>query len=194
MSKFTIAIIIFVATFLAGCSDGFEENGYTVGPKGEPPKALKLGYSRKFTVEQKNYVKALGEIHAFLIENKFSPYYRPCFSDVLDIRVTANIKKNKETFPCVLVGAAKGELTNVYFNVTIDDVMFNQLDNNNRLILTVNMYGKDGLAAPFSKNIEPKLTKLYQPPTERKCACWLITMRSNRSLRSLGLAKARPLA
>jgi hypothetical protein len=164
VSKFTIAALIFLVTFLAGCSDRFEENDYTVGPKGEPPKALKLVYSRKFTAEQKNYVKALGEIHAFLIENNFSTYYRSCFSDVLDIRVTANVKKHKEAFPCVLISAARGDLTNLYLNVTIDDVMFNQLDSNNRLILTVNMYGKDDLVAPFSKNIEPNLNKLYQAP------------------------------
>ena len=167
MGKLITVILIAVATLLAGCSDGFGENDYTVGPKGEPPKALKLVYSRKFTAEQKNYVKALGEIHAFLIENKFDPYYRSCFSDVLDIKVTANIKKHKEAFPCVLISAAKGDLTNLYFSVTMYDVMFNQLDNNNRLMFTINMYGKDDLISSFSKNIEPRLTKLYQAPPKR---------------------------
>lgn len=167
MSKLITVIFIAVATLLAGCSDGFRDNDYTVGSKGEPPKALKLVYSRKFTVEQKNYVKALGEIHAFLIENNFHPYYRSCFHDVLDIRVTASIKKHKEAFPCVLISAVKGDLTNLYFNVAVDEVMFNQLDSNNRLILTINMYGKDELIASFSEKIEPRLTKLYQAPPER---------------------------
>ena len=160
----SIAAMLFATTaLLLGCSDEYSTVGYEVGPSGEPPKALKNAYSKKFVAKQGNYVRALGEIHAFLIANDFFPVvYKPCFGDVLDIRVTANIEKRKTAFPCVAVQSTKGaELTNTYLRVVIDEVKFNQLDYNNRLIYTVEIFGNDGLSSIFSSGVEPSLIKLY---------------------------------
>jgi hypothetical protein len=162
------AMLFATIALLLGCSDEWSSEGYEVGPNGEPPKALKNVYSKKFLAEQKNYVRALGEIHAFLIANDFFPVvYKPCFADVLDIRVTANIEKYKKAFPCVAVQSTKGaELTNTYFRVSIDDVKFNQLDSNNRLIYRVEIFGKEDLKGVFAADVEPSLNRLYsfRPP------------------------------
>ena len=157
MSKLIVAFLITASAILYGCPDDFREEDYYAGQNGEPPKKLKLVYSKKFVAEQKNYVRALGEIHAFLIENDFYPVYRSCFHDVLDIIITADVKKHKEAFPCVAVGAEKGAPTKIYLTLVIDEVMFNQLDHNNRLMFTVSMYGSKDLIGYFSANVESNL-------------------------------------
>ncbi len=157
MGKLIAVFLIVASAILYGCSDNFREGDYYAGPNGEPPKALKQVYSKKFVAEEKNYVRALGEIHAFLIENDFYPVYRTCFNDVLDIRITADVKNHKEAFPCVAVGAEKGAPTKIYLNLVIDEVKFNQLDHNNRLMFTVSMYGSKDLVGSFSANVESSL-------------------------------------
>lgn len=161
--KSIAATLLATTALLLGCSNEYSTEGYEVGPNGEPPKALKSVYSKKFVAEQKNYVRALGEVHAFLIANEFFPVvYKPCFGDVLDIRITADIEKHKTAFPCVAVQSTKGaELTNTYLRVVIDEVKFNQLDYNNRLVYTVEIFGNEGLNGVFSSDVEPNLIKLY---------------------------------
>jgi len=155
------ATFVVVATMLCSCSDEFSEENYSAGPYGEPPKALGMVYSKQFVAEEKNYIRALGEIHAFLIENSFYLVYRPCFGDVLNIKVTANPERHERAFPCIAVQAEKGAPTKVYLSVSIDDVKFNQLDHNNRLIYTVAMYGRTDLIGTFVSEVEPSLAKLY---------------------------------
>lgn len=149
---------------MSGCSDEFRAGDYVPGPNGEPPKALKpfQVYSKEFVAEQKNYVLALGQIHAFLIANDFATLYPSCFGDVLDIRVTADIERHRKRFPCVALQAEKGAPTKAYLSVTVNDVMFNQLDDNNRLIYTVSMFGKEELAVAFASEVEPALRRLYE--------------------------------
>ena len=162
MRKSIAATLIAASTVLLGCSDEFSTKDFEVGPNGEPPKALDKIYTKKFVAEQKNYVRALGEVHAFLIENGFSAViYKQCFKDVLDIRVTADNNKSKDAFPCVAVQSTKGaEYTHTYLRVSIVDVKFNQLDHNNRLIYTVEIYGRSGLEAAFAVSVDPVLVKL----------------------------------
>ncbi|WP_151635987.1 hypothetical protein [Noviherbaspirillum aerium] len=167
--KFIAGALLFAVILTAGCSDEYSTKDFQVGPNGEPPKALKIVYAKEFTAERKNYVRALGEVHAFLIENNFIPVvYKPCFHDVLDIRVTADIQKHKKAFPCVAVQAENGaEYTQIYLRVSIIDVKFNQLDGNNRVIYAVEIFGKEKLSRVFEENVEPCLFKLYSGRTPR---------------------------
>jgi hypothetical protein len=160
--KSIAATLVAASTVLLGCSDEFSTKDFEVGPNGEPPKALKKIYTKKFVAEQKNYVRALGEVHAFLIENDFFPViYNQCFKDVLDIRVTAHNKKSKDAFPCVAVQSTKGaEYAHTYLRVSVVDVKFNQLDHNNRLVYTVEIYGRPGAEAVFAVSVDPSLSKL----------------------------------
>lgn len=148
---------------MCSCDDDIDPNSFP-GLHGEPPKALKLVYEKQFVAEQKNYFRALGEIHAFILDSDLYPNYNKCITDVLDIRVTAITANHKEAFPCLLVSAGKGDPPNVYLTVTINDVMFNQLDGNNRLILTVGIYGdkEHAIAKEFMAQIEPPLMKMYE--------------------------------
>lgn len=165
MCKSIAAMLIAACALLVGCSDEYSkiEKDYQVGPNGEPPKALKIIYTKKFVAEEKNYVRALGEIHTFLIENEFFPVvYNACFGDVLNIRITAHIEKHKKAFPCVAVQSTKGaELTDTYLRVSINDVKFNHLDHNNRVIYTIEIFGREDLEGIFAANVEPSLSKLY---------------------------------
>jgi hypothetical protein len=79
----------------------------------------------------------------------------------LDIRITANTEKHKKRFPCVALQADKGAPTKVYFSVTIDDVMFNQLSHNNRLIYTVSIFGRNDLTNTFASVFETRLRDIY---------------------------------
>lgn len=162
MSNAIPRALLIVLLLMSGCSDGVRAEDYEVGANGEPPKALEglRVYSKQFVADQKNYVLALGKIHAFLIANRYAPLYSSCFDDVLDIRVTALTEKHKQRFPCVVLQAPKGAPTKAYVGVTVEDVMFNQLDDNNRLIYTVSMYGQD-LAKVFVSDVEPTLRELY---------------------------------
>lgn len=164
MSRLMTVFIIVTVTQFFGCSEGYREEDYNPGPNGEPPKKLELVYSKKIIAEEKNYVKALGEIHAFLVENDFSPIYRSCFTDALDVRLTIDPKKQRENFPCIVIMAVKGAPTKIYLSVVIEEIKFNQLNDDNRLVLIVSMYGLEDLVGLFSETIEPNLVKLYQTP------------------------------
>jgi hypothetical protein len=157
---------------VSGCSNGeFGTEADYPGPRGEPPKTLKVAYKKQFIAEQKNYLIAVGEMHSFLLTNTYHPHYRECLTDVLDIRVTANTGKHGAAFPCVLVSASKGDGSpEIYLSFSVDDVKFNQLDGNNRVVFTVGIFGyadKD-LTDSFSKNVEPKLSGLYHSPMPTK--------------------------
>jgi hypothetical protein len=162
-----------------GCSNTEldTDKNYYPGPKGEPPKAMEAAYKKQFFAEEKNYFFAVGEMHSFLLENSLHPVYKECLTNVLDIRVRSNT--DKPAFPCVLVSASTGDgapLRYIYFSV--DDVKFNQLDRNNRLIYTIGIYGyketcrkcdyynTSDLVDYFSKNVEPKLIGLYRSPSQ----------------------------
>lgn len=167
MNQLRAILLMVILALLYGCSND-EYSGTAndrLGPKGEPPAALKLAYGKKFVAEQKHYIRALGEIHAFLLENMFHPHYRQCFTDVLDIRVTADTAKYKETFPCIAFYASVGEMPRIYIAVSVDEVKFNQLDGNNRVTFTVGIYGdvKQDLINKFSMLVEPSLRQLYRP-------------------------------
>ena len=164
MSRLIAVIIIVMGTQFLGCSEEYKGEDYNPGSNGEPPKKLELVYSKKIIVEEKNYVRALGEIHAFLVENDFSPVYRSCFTHALDVRLTIDPKRHRENFPCVVIMAVKGAPTKIYLSVVIEEVKFNQLNDDNRLALTVSMYGLADLVGLFSETIEPNLIKLYQAP------------------------------
>jgi hypothetical protein len=154
--------LLFAALLLTGCSRGLGSGDYDAGFNGGPPEALseQKVYSNEFVIEQKNYVLAVGNIHSFLIANDFYPRYSHCFYDVLDIRVTANIEKHKQRFPCVALEAEQGVPPKVYLSVTVRDVMFNQLDGNNRLVCVVSMFGRDELAKTFASEVAPALENL----------------------------------
>jgi hypothetical protein len=160
-----LVVVLFVTTSLCACngsSDDIDSYNYP-GPKGEPPRGLPKIYEKQFVAEQRNYFKAVGEIHAFALEHGLYPGFGKCLSDVIDIRVTADTVAHKRAFPCRLISAWTGEPPVVYLTVTVNDVMFNQLDGNNRLILTVNIYGseKEGGLKDFRSMVEPALIKLY---------------------------------
>ena len=154
---------LLVIVLVCGCSDEFRSADYEAGPNGEPPKVLEglQTYTKQFVADQKNYVLALGNIHAFLLANDYYPLYPSCFDDILDIHVTADTKRHEERFPCVALQAEKGAPTKAYLSVTVEDVMFNQLDHNNRLICTVSIFGREDLAKLFASNVEPDLHVLY---------------------------------
>ena len=94
---------LLVIVLVCGCSDEFRSADYEAGPNGEPPKVLEglQTYTKQFVADQKNYVLALGNIHAFLLANDYYPLYPSCFADILDIHVTADTKRHEERFPCV---------------------------------------------------------------------------------------------
>lgn len=135
----TRPFIFFSFLLFAACADELPHTGQEVGANGEPPKALVRVYGEQFLAEDKNYVLALGLIHTFLVENQFSTKYTECFDDVLDVR-----KRNKKGFSCIVLQAEQGPPTKVYFRVIVDEVLFNQLDENNRLFFSVEMYVLDG--------------------------------------------------
>lgn len=155
---------------LFSCSDQFNPDDYEAGSNGEPPKALAMfeGYSQQFIADEPNYVKAMGEIHKFLILYHFLPKYTECFNDVLDIR---KLLPSSGVFPCVALQALRGVPTKTYLRVRIDEVKFNQLDKNNRVIYTVqiyrvdksgNYYKNDKLRNSFISDVEPILSTFYK--------------------------------
>jgi len=162
----SIAGPLLTALLMLGCSDDYRRQDYEAGSNGEPPKVLEQHkvYTAKLVAEQKNYVLALGQIHSFLITNDFLVVYPSCFDDVLDIRVTAIVEKHKKRFPCVVLQGVRGLPVKVYLSVTVEDVMFNQLDGNNRLIYTVSMFGEDDLVRTFKSEVAPALEKLGANP------------------------------
>lgn len=163
MRKIVANAFLAAALMVSGCSDEFRAEDYEPGHNGEPPKALERlnVYTKEFVAEEKNYVLALGEIHAFLITNRLSPAYPSCFSDVLNVLVTAKPENYKKRFPCVALQSATGFVKNTYLSVTVKDVMFNQLDHNNRLTYIVSMFGHSDLAGAFTLEVEPRLLTLY---------------------------------
>ncbi|MCU7798530.1 MAG: hypothetical protein KZQ75_15495, partial [Candidatus Thiodiazotropha sp. (ex Myrtea spinifera)] len=160
--KFKFALFTVALTALYSCSDGRNEKDNTVGPNGEPPKHLQKSYTKEFIVEEKNYVKALGLIHAFSVENAFYPKYNQCFNDVLDIKVIANIDKYNSTFPCIALQAEKGAPAKAYLTSRITKVEFNQLNGDNKLTLSIDIYGLESIATAFKTKIEFELVNLYK--------------------------------
>lgn len=152
---------------LVGCSDASSYEDQEVGPNGEPPKALQLIYQKQFIAEERNYVLALGLIHAFLVEHHFAITYTRCFDDVLDVR------KRGKGFTCLALQAERGPPTKTYVRVRVDEVLFNQLDGDNRLSLSVEIYVLDGyvkngkgaqLVDGFTAGVETGLAQLYAAP------------------------------
>ena len=71
-----------------------------------------------------------------------------------------------------MLQAQNGVPTKGYVSITVEDVMFNQLDHNNRLIYTVSMFGKEDFAKLFASKVEPDLFALYTgiSPSENSSA------------------------
>lgn len=147
-----------------GCSERSLIEGQEVGTNGEPPRDLPIIYQKQFVAEEKNYVLALGLVHSYLVENDFYAKYTDCFDHVLDVR------KRKPGFSCLALRAEKGPPTKVYFRVLIDEVLYNQLDGNNRLKYTLEMYAleyykdngvADDLIHSLESGIELELPLLY---------------------------------
>ncbi|WP_417222881.1 hypothetical protein [Amphritea sp.] len=131
--------MLLVIVFLVGCSEPYPAADQEIGVKGEPPKALVRAYHQQFQAADKHYVLALGFIHAFLVEQGFSVNYTRCFDDVLDVT-----KRTQAGFSCIALQAEQGPPTKVYVRVVIDEVLFNQLDGNNRLLLSVELFALKG--------------------------------------------------
>lgn len=149
------------STLLYGCTDDYSSPDRRVGMHGEPPPALRLAYERHFAVANANYLKAVGEIHSFLLDARLAPTFRtPCFTDVLDIHVWANKKRNADAFPCVALQATVGEggnVTETYIRTRIDAVNFNWDRNVWQVLLTVQFYGHDPLVSRFISVTQPQL-------------------------------------
>lgn len=155
-------LLLFIC--LVGCSGDYPHSDQEVGENGEPPTALVQVYRERFLADEKKYVLALGQIHSFLISNQFSTSYPDCFDDVLDIRKRTNWEV------CTLLRAEQGPPTKVYFRVVVEEVNFNQLDGNNRLLYAVETYvldryvsdGRaDQLVQDFETGVRSKLVGLY---------------------------------
>jgi len=139
-------VILLLIGVLAGCFEKYPAVDQEIGVNGEPPKALVQVYHQQFSATEKHYVLALGYVHAYLVEHDFATRYTPCFDDVLDVT-----KRTQAGFSCIALQAEQGPPTKVYVRVVIDEVLFNQLDGNNRLLFTVEMfvlerYRQDGTA------------------------------------------------
>jgi len=161
---FRATVFVFLLCLL-GCSDASSSADQEVGSNGEPPKALQLIYQKQFVAEEKNYVLAFGFIHAFLVERQFSVKYSRCFDDVLDVR------KRGKGFTCLALQAEQGPPTKTYVRVKVEEVLFNQLDDNNRLSFSVEIYVLDGyvkngkgalLVDGFTTDVETELVSLYK--------------------------------
>lgn len=138
---FLISLLILVA-----CNDSRYEATPDdfAGVNGEAPKSLIVTYERTFVVEEKRYVKALGEVHQFLHENSFLPFYKQCFSDVLDLHVISSRDKLEKTFPCIAINAAyQGELPTIYFTARVLKVGHHQMDGQTPITVEVRLYGKE---------------------------------------------------
>lgn len=131
---------------LAACNDLHSDptSDDFAGMNGEAPKALIVTYEKKFVIEEKRYVKALGEAHLFLHENSFLPFYKQCFNEVLDLHVIANKAKLEKTFPCIAIHAAyQGELPTIYFTARVLKVGHHEVDGKTPITVEVRLYGKN---------------------------------------------------
>lgn len=159
--KMLLLLAIASSFFLYGCTDEYSSPGRRVGPNGEPPPALRISYERQFAVADANYLKALGEIHSFLLDARLSPSFKnPCFTNVVDIHVWANVKRSADAFPCIALQATKGEgtdATEIYIRTRIDAVKFNLDHNVSEITFTVQFYGDDILVPRFLSITQPKL-------------------------------------
>lgn len=138
------------------------------GPNGEAPKSLIVSYEKTFVVEEKRYVKAMGEAHQFLRGNSFLPIYNQCFSDVLDLHVISNVEKLKTTFPCIAIHAAyRGELHTIYFTAKILNVGSHEIGGKTPVTVEVRLYGKDPSKTHFEntemKNLIREFTATVEP-------------------------------
>ena len=163
--NFKSVFLVLVCIFgVSGCSDEFSSVDRRLGPNGEPPKAFSQVYKEQFISSERNYVTALGMIHSYLIDNQYYPEYTSCLNDVLDVT------KRKKGFACLVVKARKGAPEHNYLLITIDEVLFNQLDGNNRFKYTIEMHAHGGdtwntnatlLAESFKKSVRENLISLY---------------------------------
>ena len=159
--KLIFLISLFV---LAACNDSRYDATADdfVGTNGEAPKSLTVTYEKTFVVEEKRYVKTLGEAHQFLHENSFLPFYKQCFSDVLDLHVISNTENLKKTFPCIAIHAAyQGELPTIYFTLRVLKVGYHQVDGKTPITIEVRMYGKDMSNAHLEDAVMKSLIRTF---------------------------------
>lgn len=157
-----LPLVLAFPALLYGCTDEYSSPDRSVGPHGEPPPALRLAYEKQFAVANANYLKALGEVHSFLLHARLSPTFRTrCFTDVVDIHVWANTKRNADAFPCVALQATMGEATETYIRTRIDGVKFNWDRNVWQVAFTVQFYGHEGLVPRFISVTQPKLQMMH---------------------------------
>ncbi|WP_020407450.1 hypothetical protein [Hahella ganghwensis] len=159
-----IRIILYLFfLFFMGCYSEFSIEDYEVGANGEPPKIMEPVHRIEMVADERNFVLAMGLIHAFLVENRFEPYYSDCFDDVLDIR------KHRDGFPCIGLMAERGVPAKMYLRVRFDEVLFHQLDGKNRLKYTVEIYSISNSSVKSAVNrivdvlrsdVYPKLNQL----------------------------------
>lgn len=156
-----LGLALAFSTLFYGCTEDYSSPNRRVGMHGEPPPALRLVYERHFAVANVNYLKALGEIHSFLLDARLSPTFRtPCFTDVVDIHVWANKKRSADAFPCVALQATVGEgsdATETYIRTRIDSVKFNWDQDVWEVSFTVQFYGHDPLVSRFISVTQPQL-------------------------------------
>lgn len=161
LSLFALAL----SMLLYGCTDEYSSPDRRVGPNGEPPPALRLAFGRQFAVADANYLKALGEIHSFLLDAHLSPIFKnPCFTNPVDIHVWANNERSAKAFPCLALQATKGEgtdATEIYIRTRIDAVKFNWDHHVWQVTFTVEFYGDDSLVPRFISITQPKLLAMY---------------------------------
>jgi len=166
-----LGLALAFSTLLYGCTDDYSSPDRRVGMHGEPPPALRLVYERHFAVADANYLKALGEIHSFLLDARLAPTFRtPCFTDVVDIHVWANKKRSADAFPCVALQATVGEgsdVTETYIRTRIDAVKFNWDQKVWQVSLTVQFYGHDPLVSRFISVTQPQLKAMDLQKTVR---------------------------
>lgn len=159
------------STLLYGCTDDYSSPDRRVGTHGAPPSALRLVYEQHFAVADANYLKALGEIHSFLLDARLAPTFRtPCFTDVMDIYVWADKKRSADTFPCVALQATVGDgsdVTETYIRTRIDSVKFNWDQKVWQVSLTVQFYGDDPLVSRFISVTQPQLKAMDLQKTVR---------------------------
>jgi len=158
-----LGLALAFSTLLLGCTDDYLSTDRRVGTHGEPPPALRLAYERHFVVANANYLKALGEIHSFLLNARLSPTFKtPCFTDVVDIHVWANKRRSADAFPCVALQVTEEgiDATETYIRTRIDAVKFNWEQRVWQVSLTVQFYGDDTLVSRFISVTQHKLNTM----------------------------------
>lgn len=160
--RMLVLLALAFSTLLGGCADEYSSPDRIVDSNGEPPAALRLAYEKQFAVADANYLKALGEIHSLLLDERLSPTFRsPCLTNVVDIHVWADGKRSADAFPCVALQAAMGEGMEAYIRTRIDYVKFNWELDVWQVAITVQFYGNDSLVPRFISVTQPKLLLMH---------------------------------